>query len=301
MIRLSLADAPIATSLERKQDTLRHYVRMVANGQAHALFCFGASGGGKSTVVTETLLERGIQPIVLNSHLTALGLFQTLWQYRTNEILLIEDCEQSLASPAVQGLLRSALSGVGDQRTVTYTTSVKLEMPVSFTFESRVIICANSIPKGEAFRALLSRCLVYHLELTNDEVLEQFHLIAQRGFRCPSGHHLPADVCLAVVDYVSGNANRRLNMRLLIPIFRTVQYAMQANVSWEPLVKNQLQELLPQPNVVEPVRSRRQELRCLKQAIQRHPKSVKDQIRHFVSESGRSRATYFRLKKGLGG
>jgi len=182
----------------------------------------------------------------------------------------------------------------------TYTTSVKLEMPVSFAFESRVIICANSIPKGEAFRALLSRCLVYHLELTNDEVLEQFYLIASRGFRCPSGHHLPADVCLAAVDYVSGNANRRLNMRLLIPIFRTVQYAMQENVSWEPLVKNQLQELLPTPNVVEAVRSRQQELRCLRQAIQRYPKSVKDQIRYFVSESGRSRATYFRLKKGLG-
>lgn len=284
------------TGLERKQEVLKHYVKMVAGGQANGLLCFGSGGNGKSTVVTETLSERNIQPILLNSHLTPLGLFGVLWTYRSDSIILIEDCEQSLSNAAVLGLLRSALSGVSDERRVTYTSSQQFDMPPSFRFDSRIILCANAVPKTEAFKALLSRCLVYHLEPTQEEILEQFHLLAAKGFTSPDGEYLAPDLCSMVVDFVATTATRRLNMRLLVPVFRTVLYAKAEAVAWEPLVENQLQELLPTKNVAQPVGSKQQEVRCLEEALARFPDSPKDQVRCFMAKSGRSRATFFRRK-----
>ena len=38
--------APRATSLEQKQATLRHFVRMVAKGHAHGLLCVAPGGNG---------------------------------------------------------------------------------------------------------------------------------------------------------------------------------------------------------------------------------------------------------------
>ena len=237
-----------ATSLERKQLMLRHFVQMIVTGQAHGLFCFGDGGNGKSSVIVETLEQHEIEPVVLNSHLTALGLFMCLWKYREDHTILIEDCEQALASAPILGLLRSALCGVNDERHVTYVTSVQFDMPSSFRFDSKIIICSNSVPKSPAFKALATRCLVFHLEPTQDEIIEQFQAIAARGFE-----DLTSDDCRIVVDYVAGHAARRLCMRLLTPIFRTMQFARTKGIAWEPLVDAQLQELVPTPNLPTPL------------------------------------------------
>ena len=102
---------------------------MVIAGQSYGLFAFGDGGNGKSSVIVETLQSQNIAPVVLNSHLTALGLFMVLWKYREGQTILIEDCEQALASAPILGLLRSALCGVNDERRVTYTSSVQFDMP----------------------------------------------------------------------------------------------------------------------------------------------------------------------------
>ncbi len=280
-----------ATSLERKQLLLRHFAQMIVAGQNHGLFCFGDGGNGKSSVIVETLQQHEIEPVVLNSHLTALGLFMVLWKYREGHTILIEDCEQALASAPILGLLRSALCGVNDERRVTYTSSVQFDMPSSFRFDSRIIICSNSVPKSAAFKALASRCLVCHLEPTQDEIIEQFQAIAARGFE-----NLTPDDCRMVVEYVAAHAARRLCMRLLTPIFRTMQFARTKGIAWEPLVDAQLQELVPSPNVPAPLRSREDDGKLIEEAARCFPGSVQDQLRFFVEKSGRSRATFFRRK-----
>ena len=286
------------TALEHQQEVLRHYVRMLAEGHSHGLFVFGPGGNGKSTVVSETLTEAGSNLATLNSHITALGLFQALWAYRSDHVLLVEDCEHSFSSPAILGLFRSALCGVGDKRIVTYTTSKDLGFPPSFEFRSRIVFCANDIPRTPAFKAMVSRCLVYQLEPSNDDIIEQFRKESEKGFRHSNGVELSAETCHGIVDFIACNANRRLCMRLLKPIFQTVAYAIEAGTAWRPLVENQLNELVSSPNVPKAT-SKKDELAIAREALAKHPDSTKDQVRHFTERSGRSRATFFRLKKQL--
>ena len=61
------------------------------------------------------------------------------------------------------GLLRSALWG--DPRIVTYGSSQLDDLPGSFIFESRLVFCANVIPRrNDAFKAVLSRCDIFQLD-----------------------------------------------------------------------------------------------------------------------------------------
>ena len=70
------------TALEERQQLLAHHVRLVARKMNHALFVFGAQGGlGKSRTILRTLDEEGIEPILINSHITPLALYTTLFQF----------------------------------------------------------------------------------------------------------------------------------------------------------------------------------------------------------------------------
>jgi hypothetical protein len=67
-------DKPI-TALEERQGLLAHHVRLVARKLNHALFVFGSQGGlGKSRTILRTLDDEGIEPILINSHITPLAL-----------------------------------------------------------------------------------------------------------------------------------------------------------------------------------------------------------------------------------
>ena len=63
------------TALEEKQDLLRHHVRMLARGMSFGLFVAGQGGMGKSKIISETLAEEGIVPVLANSHVTPLALY----------------------------------------------------------------------------------------------------------------------------------------------------------------------------------------------------------------------------------
>lgn len=68
----SMLEEPV-TALEEKQQLLAHHVRLVARKHNHALFVFGAQGGlGKSRTILQTLDQEGIEPILINSHITPL-------------------------------------------------------------------------------------------------------------------------------------------------------------------------------------------------------------------------------------
>jgi hypothetical protein len=268
-----------------------------ANNPPHALMCVGAGGNGKSTIITEELGRHGISPVLLNSHLTPVGLYQALWRYRSGQVVLIEDAEQACTG-AVLGLLRSATEGVGGRRVLTYTTTTDIDAPPSFTFESKIILCANAIPKNPMFGALVSRCLTYRLDPSRDEILEQFRKVTGGGYSGSCGLLAP-ELCREVIRYVEERATRTLSMRLLRPFLRTVEYAVERGVPWQDLLEAQLHEISV-PAEASPAASRRAtELDCLKKAIQQHPDSVKDQLVLFQQLSGRSRATFYRLRSRL--
>lgn len=290
MVNESVSDEPL-TALEERQRLLAHHVRLVARKLNHALFVFGAQGGlGKSRTILRTLEEEGITPILINSHITPLALFATLFRHRSEEVLFFDDVDSMFGSMAHLGLLRSALWG--NPRVVTYGSSqLPDDLPPSFETTARFVFAANVIPKkNDAFKAVLSRCDIFELSATNEEVIEMMRSVAAKGFS-----HLSPDDCQMVIDFIAENSDdRQLSLRLLGPSLRKLLYCRSEAIDWQPLVKSQLQSLGRKNDATKRLDSRTKDLRLLQQVLKKYPDSVKDQQEQWCRASGKSRASFFR-------
>src|SRR4051812_7641560 len=160
------------TALEERQRLLAHHVRLVARGLSVGLFVYGSQGGlGKSRTVLRTLADEGISPVLVNSHITPLALYTSLYHNRSEQVIFFDDVDSIFGSMSHLGFLRSALWG--DPRVVTYGSSQLDDLPGSFMFDSRLVFCANVIPRrNDAFKAVLSRCDIFELTATQEEVLD---------------------------------------------------------------------------------------------------------------------------------
>lgn len=281
------------TALEERQQLLAHHVRLVARKMSHALFVFGSQGGlGKSRTILQTLDNEGITPVLINSHVTPLALYGILYQHRAEKVIFFDDCDSQYSSMAHLGLLRSALWG--NPRVVTYNSSSSqmADLPASFEFTSQCIFAANVVPKkNDAFKAVLSRCDIFELSATNEEVVEMMRGISANGF-----HGLTPDDCAMVIDYIAENSeDRQLSMRLLGPSLRKLTYSRSEGLDWRPLVKSQLQTLGRRNDATKRLDNRNKDLRLLEQAIQKHPESLKDQQTLWCKATGKSRASFYRI------
>ena len=135
------------TALEERQQLLAHHVRLVARKLSHALFVYGAQGGlGKSRTILQTLEEEGVEPVLINSHITPLALFSKLFHFRKEEVLFFDDVDSMFGSMPHLGLLRSATWG--SPRVVCYNSSqMPDDLPSSFETTARFIFAANVIPR----------------------------------------------------------------------------------------------------------------------------------------------------------
>jgi hypothetical protein len=228
------------TRLEERQTLIAHHVAMMADGRLEGLFIYGRQGGlGKTTTVLRTLAGRRIKPILINSHVTLVGLYEILHQHREGKIIVFDDCDALFRALPQLGLLRSAL--YGEPRVVTFSSSKRpAGLPGKFEFRSRLIFCANVLPKGSpAFNAVLTRCAVLELSATNDEILETMRTIANRGFQTLT----PAE-CGEAVDYLAEHApSEGLSPRLLVPTWQRVLYARHSGINWKLLVEAHLTSL----------------------------------------------------------
>ncbi len=284
------------TALEERQQLLGHHVRMVARRLANGLCVFGNRGGlGKSRTVLRTLHEEGVDPLVLNAHVTPLSLYTNLYEH-SGAVVFLDDCDSLFRNLPALGILRSALWGENNEsRLVTYNSS-QLKIPSSFHFTGRVIFAVNALPRqNHAFNAVLSRIDQFELTASNEEVLEMMGQLAAQGFE----GKLTADECMEVVDFIAEfSATRELSLRLLEPSLRKVLYAREAEVDWRQLVASQLYEIgrTAAPKLSD---ARDYDTECLKQVLADYG-NVADQEAAFRTLTRRSRATFFRLRKMLG-
>jgi hypothetical protein len=286
-----VAEETTLTALEERQNLLAHHVRLVARKLSNSLFVYGSQGGlGKSRTVLQTLADEGVSPVLVNSHITPLALYATLYHNRSERIIFFDDVESIFGSMSHLGLLRSALWG--DPRIVTYGSSQLDDLPASFIFESRIIFCGNVIPKqNDAFKAVLSPCDIFQLDATQEEVIELMRSISSAGYES-----LTPDDCLDVVDFIEQNGDdRAISLRLLEPSFRKVIYARSEGLDWRPLVMTQLKTLGRKEDTSRRLDAKAQEIRTLHQAFERHPDSVAQQQVFWSWVTGKSRASFFRL------
>lgn len=280
------------SALEAKQELLSHHVKMVARKLSHSLLVFGSQPGlGKTRTILRTLDAEGVEPILVNSHVTPLALYSIFFQHREEAVLFMDDVDSVLGSMPHLGLLRSALWG--NPRVITYNSSqLPSGLPAAFEFSSRVIFCVNCVPKkNDAFNAVVSRCDVFELSADTQEILELMRSVSAKGF-----HGVSAEECERIIDYIAENCeDRQVSMRLLGPSIRKYLYARQEGLDWRPLVHSQLQALGRKCQTTKRLESKSHDVRLLREAISRHPDSPKDQMAYFCSKSQKSKATYYRI------
>jgi hypothetical protein len=282
-----------ATALEEKQELLRHHVRMLARGMSFGLFVAGSGGMGKSKVISETLAEEGIVPVLANSHVTPLALYGLLYHNRDGKVIWLDDADTLYTNMTVLGLLRSALWGTDEKRTLTYLSSQLEGLPSSFEFSSQIIFTSNTFPrKNAAFLAVLSRVDVYELSATNEEVIEIMRVLAAKGYGT-----LPASVCGEVVEYIAkSGGTRQLSLRLFESAMKKVEYAVGAGTDWRDLVRSQLDQLGQPEGVLRPLDGKAHDAKCMAVAVEKYPSSVKAQEECWRQATGKSRASFFRAK-----
>ncbi len=286
-----VAEEPTLTALEERQNLLAHHVRLVARKLSNSLFVYGSQGGlGKSRTVLRTLANEGVSPVLVNSHITPLSLYATLYHNRSEQIIFFDDVDSIFGSMAHLGLLRSALWG--DPRIVTYGSSQLDDLPGSFIFESRLIFSGNVIPRrNDAFKAVLSRCDIFQLDATQEEIVDLMRSVSRAGYET-----LTPDACQEVVSFIEQNADDcAISLRLLEPSFRKVLYARSEGLDWRPLVMTQLKNLGRKQDTSRRIEAKAQEIRTLHQAIERFPDSVSEQQVFWSKATGKSRASFFRL------
>lgn len=282
---------PEKTALEQRQETLAHMVRLVARKASVGLFVFGSGGTGKSRTILATLREDGIEPVLINSHVTPLALYGTLFIHREEKVILFDDVDAMFSSMAHLGLLRSALHG-NPTRVVTYGSSqLPKDLPPCFEFTSRCIFAANVIPsKNEAFKAVLSRLDIFELSASNEEVIEAMRAISANGF-----HNLTPDDCSTVIDFIAEHSgDRQLSLRLLGPSLRKLTYCRAENIDWRPLLKSQLQSLGRRTDVTKRLDNKAKDFRALELVLRQFPDLVNEQQAEWCRLMGKSRASFYR-------
>lgn len=291
--------------LNEIQDEVKNAVRMVARGRYFGLVVVGPGGLGKSYSVEQGLREGGYPFVVVNGHMTALALYQRLYKHRDRgaPLLVLEDIEHIFSSPPVLGLLRAATWGPRVEagwrvRHVCWdSTSARLEelgLPRQFEFNSGLIMVGNTIPKNGVFEAFLSRVAYLEVTATAEEVFTLMRSIVRGGWKfCePESKRvveLGEDACLEVVTFFEQTqvTDLRIFERALIAF---VTHGRESP-AWRRLIEAELQSRK---------RWQRQEA-IVGEILNRKGLTTAEQLKLYEERTGKSRATFFRVKKRRGG
>lgn len=281
------------TRLEEKQETLANMVRMICQSQYHALFVLSAPGIGKSRTVTRVSESEGQNVVVFNSHMTSLQAYRLIFQHSINDpdaILFFDDTDSLFTSASALGVLRSALFGQPDRICTWNSSQLPPDLPCRFETQSRFIFCANQIPKNPMMDAVLSRCLVYRMESSTSEIIEQFRVMTADGYPGCS-----ADAAAEIVDFIEEHGSeKQLSMRLLTPAIRIYKFCTEQGKDWRPVVLAQLQNLQRPASPTKRLNNHEKDVRLVRQAREKFPDSVAQQQEWFCTQSNKSRATFYR-------
>lgn len=155
-------------------------------------------------------------------------MYGLLFHNRHCKVISLDDADSLYTNMTILGLLRSALWGTGEARTVTYPSSQLVGLPSSFEFDSRIIFTANTISKrNEAFNAVLSRVDVFELTATNNEVTELMRGMATKGHGS-----LTPSLCSEVVEFIAkAGGSRQLSLRLFDSAMKKVMDAVNGGAA----------------------------------------------------------------------
>jgi Cdc6-like AAA superfamily ATPase len=158
--------------------TLEDDTRRIAQGDKllPGLLVYGKPGTGKTQTIRRVLKEEGIKPIVIDEKLTAYSrVLWALYEYRTNQIIIIDDNDSIFDSEDNVNLLKKVLD-MKPVRRVEINQPVKIfgtnnVVEESFDFDSKLIFISNKVQMDSAIKSRLSG-VMHEINFTKEEMLE---------------------------------------------------------------------------------------------------------------------------------
>jgi hypothetical protein len=193
-------------------ELLKRYVGVWRNSATmHLLLLEGEPGMGKTFEIEKYLKDNKQDFLVVNSHITPLGLYRTLYVMRDGFIVL-DDVLKLFKSEENRGMLMAATQTGESPREITYTSSTDRlgDIPQRFEFSGKIVVICNKLPKR--MDALRSRSYPYNLTLTYEEKIQKITEVA-------NAKNIPIEV----VDFIKRATTKHtppdiLNIRLLLKL-----------------------------------------------------------------------------------
>ena len=250
------------------------YLNKFAEGRLDLVLLLGPPGIGKSEAVKQAL-GIGDDPcgriLYVEGHAQPFGLYQELWRYRNRPVVL-DDLDRLYANPDCVRILKplcNSQRGRGKRISwLSIAVAAVPELPTEFTTNSNVILIANEWRSVNGnVRALEDRTIILWFNPSPNEIHRQtatwFHDPIVYRF---VGAYLPYIPQLSMRYYDKGKRLREAGF-----------------LDWQ---KSLLQMMLPD-RIVAVVAGLQLDARYTTDA---------QRVTQFITETGLSRATYFRVK-----
>ncbi len=174
------------------------YIKSVARGYNRSFIFIGSAGTGKTYLTRQILTEEKSDFIENRGVNSPMALYNFLYENNRKDLTLVfDDTAGLINNPNAYSLLLNVLwEGFAEWN----TTSDKLKIPKKFKFVGKIIFITNKL-NGENANILKSRCLVYNLKLSNNDLINMMYNIANQK------HKISKEERIRIVDFIKKNTN----------------------------------------------------------------------------------------------
>ncbi|MDP8216010.1 MAG: hypothetical protein P9L98_01645 [Candidatus Kaelpia imicola] len=261
----------------------KNLIKVTLNTKEYNALIFYGEGGLGKTVLAINRVREILEPDdyeYYNGYSTPLSIYEILYRARNKKLLILDDIEGIFGNPVATSILKGALWESGGKRLIQYNTkSEKAEgLPDIFEFKAKLIILCNKIPNQQdiGVSAMISRTVSYEFKLSFEQKIEIIgKLIDSRKDLSMK----QKQECLKLIKEETSEATRNFNFRLLK---KAIAFVKEDKANAKELFKA----------TVEKDEDKEIVLKLMKSDL-----SVSEQAVHFWQRTGKSRRTFFRIKK----
>jgi hypothetical protein len=274
-IELQRIKTTTSPDLDKYFQPVEDYITAVVRAKnINSLVLLGEAGIGKSYMTIKGLTKMGLKInddfVIINTHITPLEQYEFL--YRNNgKVIVYDDIMKIFQDDVSLGIMLSALWNPTGKRIVSYMSSTdKLNVPKQFEFTGKIIILMNKLP--EELDTIKSRAFTLNIQFSWEDKIKIIYELCKL-------HKIPE----AVANWIKENCNKASNLNFRLP-FKVYELMTIHPDKWTKLSRLQINFDKEKALAVELITS---------------GKSVKEQTKQFIEETGLSRATFFRWKHDI--
>jgi hypothetical protein len=260
---------------------------LISSKNIHSTIFSGEGGIGKTLITLKTiknLISKNKDSILNNysyisGYMTPLSFYIFLFENKDKDLIIIDDTEGILNNKLSIAMLKSILWETEGQRTCFYnSTTEKLTIPESFEMNSKIIILCNEIPNKNnlSMRALISRTIYKEINLTLEEKL---------------------NLCYEFLKQKDLNENEKKEIKRLLKEYINLSIEDFNFRTFDKLINFVKYDITKAEFLFKEILETDEEIKIFLESLVN--KQVSKQVKYFCEHTGKSRATFYRIKKKL--